>query len=354
MFTDTLAPGSLRDALRALRPIVGDPALDGQSGAPLEQVVARADQPVVAACTPLEPAGVRVVPPAPAPLVAAFLDGVQRSRVLGHLDGSPIVHATVAAAVRERTDRRLTTWESPALRHLLLASRRTLGSDRWQQLQQAGLRFVDVDAPDDTGELPPEIARSVADPAAARAWHPHAVRARALARVALERERLERQLAATWCERESRWLWIDGGIAGNVALHAAAPAFGVVKSHATLYGDDRAVRAVLTLREGERSPAFLVGHHLRRAVASWYLRLHRASAHDPLFGLVRVEVAPSAELQRGERAGPTIEAFSAHADRLSAAILLERHPVSLPDARWHTLAYGVHAVETYLKSLLGP
>jgi hypothetical protein len=185
-------------------------------------------------------------------------------------------------------------------------------------------------------------------------WHPHALRARALELVALEREQLERHLAAQWCAQESRWLWIDGGISGNLALGATSPAFGVVKSHNTLYGDAAAIRQVLALREGERSPAFLVGHRPRQAVASWYLRLRAAAHGDPLFGLVRVEVAPPPMGSQVEGDLAQRAAFTALCDHLSSAIVLERHPVSLPDSRWDTLAYGVHAVETYLQALIGP
>src|SRR5690606_26182158 len=41
---------------------------------------------------------------------AAFLDGVQRSRVLGYHAGLPVVFGVAAAVVRVRVDRRLRTW----------------------------------------------------------------------------------------------------------------------------------------------------------------------------------------------------------------------------------------------------
>jgi hypothetical protein len=333
-----LPPLSLQAALKALRPLLGD--MPGATEGPsLERVVLGGDPPVIASCTPLEPAGAREVPPASMPLVSAFLDGVQRSRLLGHVAGAPIVFASVAAAVRERLSGQLRTWEAPRVERVLLVSRARLGEARWEELAATGLPVRDTTEGDDPLQLP---------------LHPHALRARALDHVALQRELLERQLAAAWCARESRWLWIDGGIAGNLAVHERAPAFGVVKSHTTLYGSAEAVREVLALRAGERSPAFLVGHRPRRAVASWYLRLRESGGGDPLFGLVRVEVAPPPALLEADHAdGESVRAFAAHCDRLSAAILLERAPVSLPDARWHTLAYGVHACEQYLQALLG-
>ena len=45
--------------------------------------------------------------------------------------------------------------------------------------------------------------------------------------------------------------------------------------------------------------------------------------------------------------------LTAHCDRLSAGILAERAPLSLPDPRWDTLTYGIHACEMYLDALVG-
>lgn len=307
----------MTQVLRTLRPVLAglDAAPDFQ-GAPLERLTMRAEAPGVAACLPLEPPEPRQIEPAGSPMVEAFLDGIQRSRVVAHVHGAPLVLATVAAAVRERMDRRLRTWERPLVRRLLLGSRAALGDARWHQLLDSGAPLVDIDDGSD----------GTAGDAAA-AWHPHAVRARALELVALEREQLERQLAAAWCARESRWLWIDGGVSGNLALDASAYAFGVVKSHNTLYGDAASVRAVLALREGERSPAFLVGHRPRRAVASWYLRWRAPAPHDPLFGLIRVEVSPPTALLEPECPPVVRDAFTAHCDRLSSGMLCERLPV---------------------------
>lgn len=307
----------------------------------------------MASCVLLESPGARDVASDSVPVVAAFLDGVQRSRVIGHLADSPLIFATVAAAVQQRVERRLSTWGTPSVRSLLLASRTHLGEDHWSALEATGIPLLDVSDPGRT-DLP---------------LHPLAVRTRALDFVAAERETLERRLAAEWCRTESGWLWIDGGISGNLAVDAAAPAFGVVKSHTTLYGDAPAIRTVLRLAPGSRSPLFLVEHRARRAVASWYLRLHAGRGGDPLHGLVRVEVAPPAMLYRSDEAvgearhashddAPALDehalaALSQRADVISAWMLAERAPLALPDPRWDTLTYGVYACEQYLKALIG-
>ncbi len=334
-----IAP-SFRSALRVLRPIVGDAAIHAASTAPtLERAQLRSDPPSVSACDAVEPPGARRVAPASTPTVAAFLDGIQRSRVVGHVRGSPLVFGSVAAVIRQREQRRLDTWDAPRVHHALYASRAGLGDDTWAQLEASGLPLRDV-AEDTLAE--------------ATLTHPMAVRAHALVQIANERDRMERALAADWCRREQRWLWIDGGIAGNAAVDAHATAFGVVKSHRTLYGTPALVRAVLMLREAERSPTFLVVHRGRRAVVSWYLRLRETASGDPLHGLVRVEVAPSNAVRDALHLDDhTRDAIGAQATQLSSWILAERRPLSLPDPRWDTLTYGVYACESYLKALVG-
>ncbi len=310
---------------------------------PLERSAFGGDLPTVASCTALEGPGDRPVVPSERPGVDAFLDGVQRSRVLGHVAGAPIIFATVAAGIRARRDRRLEQWGDPWVRHLVLASRALIGEGAWGQLEAAGVAPLDLSA----GHGSPAPL------------HPLAVRARALEVVAQEREALERRLAADWCRSEDRWLWIDGGVSGSLAVDAHSPAFGVVKSHHTLYGDDQTMRTTLALPVGERSPVFLVQHRARRAVASWYLRLHHSADGDPLHGLVRVEVAPPLTLFQPHDADrthpePSALAWLTHrADTISAWILAERSPLALPDGRWDTLTYGVYACEQYLKAVIG-
>ena len=331
---------SFRTALRILRPIVGDAAIHAAGTAPpLERMQLRSDPPTVSACEAVEAKGARRVQPASAPTVAAFLDGIQRSRVVGHVRGSPLVFGSVAAVIRQREQRHLDTWDVPRVQHALYASRTDLGDDTWSQLEAAGLPMRDV--AEDNAE-------------SAILTHPLALRGRALEQIANERERLERALAAEWCRREERWLWIDGGISGNPAIDDRATAFGVVKSHCTLYGTPAVIRAVLMLREAERSPTFLVVHRARRAVVSWYLRLRETASGDPLHGLVRVEVAPSIAVRDVLHLDSHArDLIGAQATVLSSWILAERRPLSLPDPRWDTLTYGVHACEMYLKALIG-
>ncbi len=342
--TDRDAVVSAHTLLRQLRPLLDAVTTDGalRAGA-LERLAGRGDPPTVAHCTRLEAGGGRPVPTATHVGVDAFLDGIQRTRVIGHLGTTPLLFATVAAVVRVRADRQLTTWEAPRLRHLVLAARAQVGEARWEALGATGVELIDVAEADDANLV----------------GHPLAVRARALDQVGLQREALERALAAAWCRTESRWLWVDGGISGNLAIDAHATAFGVVKSHSTLYGDAALLHTTLTLAAGERGPVFLVQHRGRRAVASWYLRVHGSSDGDPLHGLVRVEVAPPDTLrllpdgQLDAAATVAVPMLAARADHLSSWIRADRAPLALPDPRWPTLTYGVAACEQYLNALIG-
>jgi hypothetical protein len=78
-------------------------------------------------------------------------------------------------------------------------------------------------------------------------------------------------------------------------------------------------------------------------VASWYLRLRDTPGHDPLWGLVRVEIAqPSAgDGAVGERA-----------DEVSRWVFAEAAPPALPDARWDKMVYGVRDCEEFLRAIV--
>jgi hypothetical protein len=141
-------------------------------------------------------------------------------------------------------------------------------------------------------------------------------------------------------------VFVDGGISGSTRLTSSDHAVGIVKSHRVLYGDPAAMRTILTLAEGERSSVFTVEspNRWRSAVASWYLRLRDASVHDPLWGLVRVEIAPPPPGRESS--------VAQRADQVSRWILAEASPLSLPDGRWDTMVYGIRDCEQFLRSVL--
>lgn len=246
-----------------------------------------------------------------------FLDGIQVTRQVAFVDHLPVVFAHVAAAIRERRERRMSTWGEPSRRDLVLAPV-TVAPDG----------AIGVRAP---GGAPEEV---------------HPMRWREVIRQEVDRlrETLERDLAARWIAEHARTglagvLLVDGGITDREAvsrrLHDHAAVVGVVKSHHTQYFAGAAQNVVWSLREGERSFAFRLRGPAGVEVLSWYLRLREPVA-GPTFGLVRIEAASSL--------GPGA------AGRISAWLLRERSPLSLPDGRWDRMVYPVRDVELYLRS----
>ena len=312
----------MRDALRALRQAGaamsgGESVLEVRASAPEPPRLQRAEA--------LEGDAVRVrrVTGEPVVGVAAFLDGIQESRVLAHWPGGiPLVHGSVAATVRRRRGRSLVAWRDDATRvdSALFVPRAAVGDSAWDALA-AGCVLRDTL---ETGERGP--------------WHPQELTARALSAVQRRRETAETACAELWCADGDGPLFVDGGIASAGAASHSALAIGVVKSHRTLYVDGDALPLVLALAESERTTAFTVTSPRRAPVASWYLRLRDSSSHDPLWGLVRVEVAVD---------GATTE----RADLVSRWLLAERTPVSLPDPRWGAMAYGIRLTEEYLRAV---
>lgn len=254
---------------------------------------------------------------------AAFLDGRQDSQVVTYRPGGvPVVLGTVAAVIRERRDQRMFTWRHQVER-ALYASRAHLASSDWQRLVASGLPIFDTTEGDD-----------------AVLEHPLALGESAIHAVQRGREAVEARLAMDWCEQESRPLLIDGGISGIDAVAKAECAVGVVKSHRSLYARGEALQTVLALQSGERSSVLLVTSPKRTSVASWYLRLRDSRGHDPMWSLVRIEIAARDR------------DIASRADEVSRWILAEGTPVALPDGRWDKMVYGVRDCEEFLRAVM--
>lgn len=265
----------------------------------------------------------RQVEGAPVPAFAAFLDGRQSTQTRRYLPGGvPIVLGSVGAAVRERRERRLFTW-AHQIERALYVSRAHLDERHWQILRSG-----------------PYTVRDTSEGQDSPLEHPLALREAAMHRVQHQRERVEESLAKQWAEQETRLLLIDGGISGTESVARSRNVVGVVKSHRTLYARGDGVVTLLGLAERERSSVFVVTSEKRERVASWYLRLHTARGHDPLWGLVRVEIA----MQDHD--------IGARADEVSRWILAEVQPVALPDSRWDKMVYGVRDCEEFLRAVM--
>jgi hypothetical protein len=262
----------------------------------------------------------------PIPHVAAFLDGTQTSRVTQFVGGVPIVHGTVAAVVRERRDRRMTTWRAPLVERRLYAPLALLPASAATALSESGADVVDTSARREIDSI-----------------HPFALQDAALQDVQRARSALERALAEAWTASRDDVLFIDGGISESPQVAGSAAVVGVVKTHQQLYvhGDDLAT--VLRLGAGQRSSVTRVTPRSRTPVASWYLRLRAAEGHDPLWGLVRVEIA--------EPRGASARQVTERADTVSRWVLAEALPLALPDGRWDKMVYGIRDCEEFLRAI---
>jgi hypothetical protein len=253
---------------------------------------------------------------------SAFLDGAQWSPVLW-AKGIPVVHGTVAAVVRQRAERRLTTWREPVVRRALYAPVSLLPSD-WA----GAVAAVELDVVDTLATRKPESG------------HPFELQEIAYQSVLAARERIEKDLAEQWCAASQGTLFVDGGISGSANVAKSACVVGVVKSHQKMYARAADLPVVLQLQAGERSSVVRIAESRRTPVWSWYLRLREASGRDPFWGLVRVEVKVAGDIaESGQRA-----------NEVSRWILAEALPLSVPDARWDKMVYGIRDCEEYLRA----
>jgi hypothetical protein len=316
---------SVRAAQRHLARLLPNVRTASGGGTPLERLERDMELPHVIDAEGAEDATLRAraVQGAPTPAIRAFLDGTQRSQVIGWIGAFPLVFGTSAAVVRERIDRRLTTWDAPLVQHRIYAPLAYVPREELEHIVGAMLEDTTRPAPD--GSLP--------------APHPTLLLERATLAVSRDRERLELSLAERWCSERGEPIMIDGGIGASEAVARATCAMGVVKSHRTLYAEGDALGVVLALEKGERSSVIRIAPRGRSEVHSWYLRLRDIEGRDALWGLVRVEMSVTS---RGE--------IGARADELSRWLLAESSPLAAPDPRWDRMAYGIRSAEEFLRA----
>lgn len=248
----------------------------------------------------------------------AFLDGTQRSELVGYAGAAPLVVAEVAAAVRERRERRLRT---------VAVERRRVAVGRRAVLEVAGELLDGFDRVELEEEGPV-----------------HPIQELRRAGLAVDRARANLELVVGDRYRTAGgdgWLVVDGSLAQSPGWADDPRMIGVSKSHATLPFEGAELERYLRLPVGHRTSLFRPASRSFAPVVAWALRLWPWEGRDLFHGLVRVEVAPAA-------------ATPAHADFLSRRLLAERAPVSSPDPRWDRLLYGIYSVEQYLKAARGP
>jgi hypothetical protein len=248
----------------------------------------------------------------PWPGSVAFLDGIQRSELVGYCGSTPLLGAEIAAAVRERRDGRLTT---------AVAERRRYLVGRADALAQVG------DVAEGLELLPTGAKGPV---------HPTYDLACAQRAIDSARGNLELVVGDRYRARSDGWLVVDGSLSVSPTWAGDSRTIGISKSHATLPFDGADLDHYLRLPDAHRSSIFAPAQGFA-PVRAWALRLWDWTGRDLFYGLIRVEVSPG-------------NGTSDVADRLSRWLLAERAPISAPDRRWDRLLYGIHAVEDYLRA----
>ena len=320
---------SLRDLSRAVREALSHPLGDGAPPLSLDLSGLVIDPPRMGECVVAEGERLEAIPVEASGAVGfhAFLDGTQRSHVVDYAGTIPIVGGRTAAVVRLRVNRRMTTWDNGHVTgSRLYAPLQLLPADARRNLERAGLELRNTLKPnEETSGHPLELLRCAVDA------------------VKRDRERLEQDLAELWVGSVEAPLFVDGLLPAGNAASQSVWCIGVVKSHHTIYAPGDGLSVALGLREEERSSVFLIERAWGPRVLSWYLRLREPPSHDLFMGLVRVEVALTADVAAAS-------AITRRADEVSNWILAERAPLSLPDARWDRMVYGIRDCEEYLRA----
>jgi hypothetical protein len=243
----------------------------------------------------------------------AYLDGIQRSEIIGYAGSAPLFGAELAAAVRERRDRRL---------HTVVEARRTVVLARPSALAAAGDALASLES----------IPLPDTDPA-------HPLRDFLNAGEALDQARgaLEVVVGGRYRNCSESWLVVDGTLSVSAPWAEDPRMVAISKSHSILPFDGADLEQYLRLPCGHRSSVFAPQTRSLAPVRAWGLRLWPWDGKDLLYGLVRVEVAPC-------------NGSTEQADAISRWIMGDRAPVSAPDRRWDRLLYGMYSVEQYLKA----
>ena len=279
-----------------------------------------------------------------------FLDGVQSSREIGRIEMSPVIVATVAAAIVNRCDRRFSRMplEDPPTVVQAVILPRSAGDEKvgafWDLLVGAGFSQF---GPEDVPSSPHLVLDSAQYVTGADPSDYVGMREMARSRVRTLRERLEGEMLRRW-ELDDRtladseaWIAVDGQL--RDIRESNRRAVGLIKSVARPEFVGRDVAMLLDLEPGMRTTSFVPDWQLRRDLSerrtSWYLRMWPPQqGADALGSLMRVEAPRDTEPEA--------------VDEISRWILAERAPLAKPDPRWPAMIYPIHYVEKILKPLV--
>lgn len=236
-----------------------------------------------------------------------FLDGIQRTVLLGEVDLSPIFLHFSAAAIMHRQDRKVIPFVEPVVQSCLITSNK--------------FKFE--------SEIPVEVIT----PKNNNCFYKHSSRLRKQ----LERDLLKKGIKIVG---RDEILINDGPLHYSEELSKSGNIIGVIKRHSASYLPDR--RVLYDLKAGERTGAFVLerGPDSKSSfpVVSFYLRLFPKK--DPYYGIVRVEVP-----QRMIHSKEDIDAFAGF-------VFSERFPFDFKTHQSDKKLYPVNLCEKYLSSKL--
>ena len=279
-----------------------------------------------------------------------FLDGVQSAREIGRIEMSPVVVATVAAAIVNRCGRRFSRMpmESPPVVVQAVTLPRSAGEPGveafWELLIQAGFSELGPDEVPSSEHLILDSAEYMDEPDPSDYV---GMRERSRVRVRALRERLESGMLRQWegddrtLEDSEAWIAVDGQL--RDIRESNRRAIGLIKSVARPEFVGKDVGMLLDLEPGMRTTSFVPDWQIEldpgKQRTSWYLRMWPPQrGADALGSLMRVE-APR-------------DTAPDQIDEISRWILAERAPLAKPDPRWPAMIYPIHYVEKILKPLV--
>ncbi len=243
-----------------------------------------------------------------------FLDGAQRSWLVGFAGMAPMYLAHTSAGLLERLERNvmppIPQFYSGDL-ELVVPESANIAAPPDMALVSVGIGLTDTEL---------------------------TMRQRMANAISARREARETQVARIF---RDGWLLIDGGI-GKVLEQTphGVQMVGVVKSHQRQYFASQArIRVILDLKPGERTPLFLRERNQLQGkeAYSFYLRLFDSDGKSPLYGLIRIELPADSHMME-------------QVDEICGWLLAERDPLSLPDARFDRMLYPIRLVEKHLKA----
>jgi hypothetical protein len=255
----------------------------------------------------------------------SFLDGIQRAGVKLYHGLVPIVLAYGAAVVRSRVDRRMRTKTATLLRE--------------REAVFFPFRLLDPAALVAAGLALDELVDTSPPPGEPLPLFPPLLQQRASEAINRWRERIEADVARTWCRSAAsdQWLLLDGTLTLAPELAGHPRAVGLVRSQRTRFFDADDARVLLGLKAGQRTSVFEPMTRRWTPVHSWYLRLREPHGHDLLWGLVRVEIAARSDSAQT-------------ADRISSWLLGELSPLALPSSQWDRILYPIHDCQQFLRA----